>query len=175
MAGEATFTPDADDYVAASRFHFRRQLRSRRFWVRMLLLALATAVAVGVVFGAIERDAWLGAMVGAGGAVGGAIGLAACLLVNSLLLPRRARRLIAQDKGFGQPTRVAWDATGIAWEASNGSFRATWAEHHLVAADDRITLFYANEQLFRLLPARALDAEARADLAGTLEVARPRD
>jgi len=175
MAAEVTFTPDADDYVAASRFHFRRQIRSARFWLRMLVVAVVTALGVAAIFGVIEGDLWVGVAVGLGGMAGGAAALAACLGVNWLLMPRRARRLIAQDRSFHQSTRVAWDADGIAWESASGSFRAGWSDHHRVAGDEAVTLFYANDQLFRLLPARALDATGRADLRATLEVARPPD
>ncbi len=125
---EVTFTPVAADYVAVQQLMFARSLRSRRFAGRLALVVAGVATAMFVVLLVLgERPAE--ALVAAiGVAACGTAGLAACIGINRLLLPRRARRLFAQQRTLHHEHRTIFDATGFRQQSVRADVALPWNE-----------------------------------------------
>lgn len=136
---------DAEDYVSAQALHNawtrKRVVTTLGFGVAGLLLALL-------------RYEW--SMVAGGALIGGAIGGAvAHELARKLLLPRRARRLFAQQKNLQRPLTFHWDDSGLAWSSENGSGKTAWSDYLKRRQNDRVVLLYHSDAMFQMLPRRA--------------------
>lgn len=152
---EVTFTPTAEDYVAVQRTMFARSLRSRKFAGR-------AALSLGIVIAGIfllmvsTGDRPLTALlIALGGAAGGGGGLAACIGINYLLLPRRARRLFAQQRTLHHEHRTAFDATGFRQRSVRADSALPWSELLGWHLGHEVLLLYSNDLLAYFLPVRA--------------------
>lgn len=168
---EVTFTPTAGDYVAVQRAMFVAQLRSRRFvrWAALLLgIALLAIFALMLAMG--ERP--LGALLTAlGGMAGGVGGLAACLGINRLLLPRRARRLFAQQRTLHHEHRTVFDASGFRQTSVRADIALPWGELLHWHLGREVLLLYGNDLLAYFLPVRAFAPGQLAQVQGLLKQA----
>jgi hypothetical protein len=168
MAGQVRFTPDAEDYVAASRANFRLLLQRRRFWLRTPALLLTLALVVGLVATILDGDWMAGVVTGGSGAVGGIGMVAICVALNYALLPGRARRLFAQQRALHHEQLFRWDEAGTETVAAEFGSRMPWRYYHGWIETPAAFLLYFNEQMPQFLPRRALDAGQIEDLRATL-------
>ena len=165
MAGRAAFTLSAEDFVAMQRAVYLRQLRTRRFVVRLVLAAAAVWLAGAGVFhllGEPQAEAFrLGLFI----LLGGAVGVTILIGGTYLLIPRRARRLFAQQRMLHYPMEVAWDAQGIGWRTPHGETRIPWSDYLAWQRTPTLFLLYASDLLLYTVPVRALDEAGAADIA----------
>lgn len=167
MTGSVTFTPSKADYVAAMRVHFVKQLTSRRFMVRMGLLGLGVWLAM-TLFGLMLDDELLGAStIGFLSTISGVAGLAAVILANFLLLPRRSGRLYDQQKSLHREIEFRWNDDGTEWISENGNTRCPWPEYHRWTASRDVILLYMNDNFMHFIPRHVLGAAAD-DLVATV-------
>lgn len=155
---------DVDDYVVAQRLHTR--------WTKKrLLVSLCACIAGGLL--ALSEYEWL-FVVGCGligGAVGGAV---AFEITRKLQLPRRARRLFAQQKNLQRPATFSWDGEGLAWSNANGSGKTAWTDYVKWRQNERLFLLYHSDVMFQMLPKRAFQgAEQLQSFAAELEQITP--
>lgn len=150
-----TFTPSAEDYVAVQRAMFVAQLRSRRFvrWAASLLgIALLAIFVLMLAMGERPGVALLTAL---GSMAGGAGGLAACIGINRLFLPRRARRLFAQQRTLHHEHRTVFDASGFRQTSVRAEITLPWGELLHWHLGREVLLLYGNDLLAYFLPVRA--------------------
>jgi len=159
---EVTFTPTPEDYVAVQRAMFVAQLRSRRFVRWAALLLGITVVGIFLLMLTTGDRPLVALLIAVGGAAGGAGGLAACLGINRLLLPRRARRLFAQQKTLHHEHRTRFDANGFRQTSVRADIVLPWGELLHWHLGREVLLLYGNDLLAYFLPVRAF---ARAELA----------
>ncbi|HEY0231396.1 MAG TPA: YcxB family protein, partial [Dokdonella sp.] len=76
-------------------------------------------------------------------------------------LPRRARRLFAQQKNLQRPVTFSWDEDGLAWASVNGSGRTPWADYLKWRQNERLYLLYHSDLMFQMLPKRAFASAAQ--------------
>lgn len=152
---EVTFTPTAADYVAVQRTMFALQLRSRRFVGRTAGMLGCVAIVILLLLLATGERLLTAGLIAFGGTLGGAAGLAACIGLNRLLLPRRARRLFAQHKTLHHEHRTLFDATGFRQQSVRADIVLPWHEllHWHVGRDT--LLLYGNDMLAYFIPIRA--------------------
>jgi len=136
---------DADDYVSAQALHCR--------WTRKAILAHGVAVGAGVLLVLIGGQ--YGYIIGAG-LIGGAVGGGVVREFNRrFILPRRARKLFAQQKNLQRPLRFGWDEQGLAWVNESGSGKTAWSDYLKWRENDRVFLLYLSDAMFQMLPKRA--------------------
>ncbi len=167
---EVTFTPNAEDQVAMQRAVFARQLRSRRFLGRMAALAVfAFAFAAGVAFLFVADGmvtAASAAVIGVGVA-GGFVVLGIIIGINWLLLPRRARRLFAQQRSLHHEQRITLTPQGLKLDSVRADSFYPWDELSgwLVSRD--MLLIFSNDINAYHLPCRAM---SDGQLAGAIAI-----
>ncbi len=165
---EVTFTPVAQDYVAVQRAMYLRQLRSRRFAGRMALLVAVVVAALFVFLLATGDGPGTAALIAVGGAAGGVGGLAACIGINWLLLPRRSRRLFAQQRTLHHEHRTVFDEWGMRQHSVRADIATPWDEFpHWHLGRDMLLLF-SNDLLAYFVPRRVLTGEQLAQLVAIL-------
>lgn len=71
------------------------------------------------------------------------------------ILPRRARKLFAQQKNLQRPLRFGWDEQGLAWVNESGSGKTAWSDYLKWRENDRVFLLYLSDAMFQMLPKRA--------------------
>jgi hypothetical protein len=136
---------EADDYVSAQGLHCR--------WTRKAILALCAAVIVGALLLLIGGEYCV--IIGAG-LIGGAVGGGIAREFNRrFVLPRRSRRLFAQQKNLQRPLRFSWDEQGLAWVNESGSGRTAWSDYIKWRENERVFLLYLSDVMFQMLPKRA--------------------
>ncbi|MCP3734120.1 YcxB family protein [Sphingomonas sp. RP10(2022)] len=168
MAGQATFHIDERDHLASLRAANVRQLRSRRFLIRITTLSIVAASVLGGILFAVGEYPWTAVIAVVSGVIGGLAALALLIGLTWLLLPRRARRLYRQNRLLQRQVTARWSDAGLEWETSSGHTRLGWDDVHAWQSDTRVTLVYLTDLLFRMIPAHALDSDARQDLVATL-------
>ena len=157
---EVTFTPSAEDYVAVQRAMFVRQLRSRRFrWQMARLLAFMIVAVIAIPWFMMPFPLW------AMGAVGIIIGC------NWLLLPRRARRLFAQQKTLHHDHLGTFDSTGFRLTSVRCNVVVPWHEMLGWHLGRKVLLLYNNELLANFVPVRAFGAAELAQVEALLKQA----
>jgi hypothetical protein len=166
---EVMFTPVAEDYVALQRAVFARQLRSRRFVGRMAGL-FGCAVLAGVVFlfvmdGTITAASL--AVVG-GGIVGGFAALGIIIGGGWLLMPRRARRLFAQQRSLHHEMRLTLTPAGLKLDTVRANSFYPWDELPGWQLSHGMLLIYSNDQAAYYAPRRALSDTQRAQAVAIL-------
>lgn len=133
----------ADDHLAAQRLHTRHQLRRvLSVMAAMLLVGLVLLFLLGTetrVFGVL-----LIAAVG-----GGLIGLG---VTRAWILPRKVRRLHAQQATLRHVVTYAWDETDIQVSWSGGQSRRPWSDFVRFRENAQVLLLYHNDMLFEVVP-----------------------
>jgi hypothetical protein len=158
---------EAGDYVAAQRLHTR--------WTPRQIAAHAGALVAGVALASIaSRVAWL--LVPGCALVGGAAGSAiAREFSRRFVLPRRARRIFAQQKNLQCPFEFRWDDDALLGVNERGSNRTPWSDYVKWAQDDRIILLYLSDAMFQMVPKRCFGqpAQLEAFLARAVRIGSP--
>lgn len=136
---------EAEDYASALTLHSR--WTKKRAWTTVV--AALAGLALMATF-----NRWL--LVAGGGIVGGAVGGAiAYEAARRLVLPRRSRKLFAQQKNLRRPVEFSWDAHGLAYISANGSGNTPWTDYVKWRENERMLLLYHSDALFQMLPKRA--------------------
>ncbi len=133
-----------EDYLAAQRLHQRRPLR-RALTLAALLLLVGLPL---FVFGTRDSVSLIGGLlVGIGG--GGLIGLAS---LYRWKVPRKLRRLHAQQAVLRHVITYAWDETGLEISWSGGQARRPWTDFIRYRENQQVLLLYHNDMLFDMVP-----------------------
>lgn len=165
---EVTFTPTAEDYVAVQRAMFVRSLRSRRFVGRMALLVGIVSGAVSLFLLATGEGAATAMINAVAVAATGLAGLAACIGINRLLLPRRARRLFTQQRTLHHEHHTVFDATGFRQKSVRGDITLPWTELLEWHLGRDSLLLYSNDMLAYFIPVRAFGSGQQAQAVAIL-------
>ncbi|SEJ05515.1 YcxB-like protein [Sphingobium sp. AP50] len=169
MAEQISFEPTAADFVTAARANYLRQLRSRRFFIRLVIayaMAFLTMAALLFFLGEAMGDAL------AQGLYMGAIALSGVLLflgLTLILLPRRVARLFRQSRSQQVEMLVRWSDEACFWQSANGQQRNEWSSYHRWSAASGCYLLYLNDKLYQFVPRRSLTVDQDRDLRDTLE------
>jgi len=140
---------EADDYVAAQRVHTRWTRRRLGFVAAMLVAAMLFALA-----GMYER--WL--LVIASGLFCGVVGgVFASEFVRRVVLPRRSRRIFAQQKNLQRPLEFWWNDDALHGSNERGSSATPWADYLRSRRDDRVILLYLSDAMFQIVPTRCFE------------------
>ncbi|PKV14045.1 YcxB family protein [Xanthomonas prunicola] len=135
-----TATISLEDHLAAQRLHARHS--SNRL---IVFLAVLLLIGAGLLKLSGAREIIGPVLIGGGG--GGLIGLA---LLHVWGLPRRIKRLHAQQASLRHPYTYAWDENGLEVTWADGHFRRPWSDYIRVRENDRVLLLYHNDRLFEL-------------------------
>lgn len=165
MAGTTRYSISKQDYIDAGRATFIRALRKPRFLTRMSIIT-----AIGLMAG-YGLGWWLGdpaaAMFAGVGALYGLTAVLTIIFGTYLLLPRRLGRLFGQQKSLAGEHQFAWNDDGIALRSSRGTSTLRRSDYHDWLRARAIFIFYLNDQLYHVVPERAMSAEERTDLLAT--------
>lgn len=169
---EVTFTPTAEDFVAMQRAVFASQLRSRRFLGRMAMLSVF-AFLVGVVFLlVVDGTVSLASAAALGiGIAGGFVGLGIIIGGTWLLLPRRARRLFAQQRSFHHEQRFVLTPDGLKLDSVRADSFYPWDELTGWLLSSRVLLIFSNDMTAYCLPRRAMTDVVTAQVVAILTAA----
>ena len=162
MAGEISFTPSPEDYLAANRDWFRAMLGRRRYWI-----TLAGGFSIGFLFGgvvALPNDA--PEVVGSGIVFGLGVLFVVGLLtaISWAMLPRRTRRMYGQQKSLSRPWHYRWSEEALELNTIHAAVRVPWPDLYRWSDGRRALLFFNSEQTFYFIPLRVLTAEQADDL-----------
>jgi hypothetical protein len=161
---QITYT--AEDYVAASRLHARASYLSKRALRPLLILWLIySALALVIIHDWSVRTIALSVGGAALVTIGVALGI---VILNAFILPRRSRRLFAQQRALHAEFTIAWDADSFSLEATTGSGRHGWGDFIRAAENREIILLFQSDMLFNMLPKRALSDAQIADIRAAL-------
>jgi hypothetical protein len=168
MSGRISFTPGAEDSSAACRTNFlaawRRPAALKRFAIVIGVFAV-----LGASFGWFNEQDMIAALIVAWGAALYAVVLLLLIMgITFLLLPRRTRKLFAQQRSIQRRFDYGWSDEGLEASSDLGSVRRGWREFHGWRRGPSAFLIYHNDQLFEFLPLRAMTGEEAEDLHATL-------
>ncbi|MFC6842221.1 YcxB family protein [Xanthomonas theicola] len=130
-----------DDYLAAQHLHQRRPLR-RALTLMAALLLVGMSLAA---FGSGDTVPLIGFVL-SGGCL---IGLA---LLYGWKLPRKLRRLHAQQAALRHAITYAWDDNGLEVTWSGGQARRPWTDFIRYRESPQVLLLYHNDMLFDMVP-----------------------
>lgn len=140
---------DVEDYRAAQLLHSQ--------WTRKRFLAFLGIALLGALLMALRQE-W--SLIVGGGLLGGVLGGAVgAEIVRRLVLPRRSRRVFAQQKNLQRPVTMHWDSEELRWSSADGSGKTCWVDFVKWRRNDRVLLLYHSDLLFQLLPMRAFTSE----------------
>jgi hypothetical protein len=128
------------DYLDALRLHRGKS-------VCWCYAASGIAVAVGVaLYFFYQREP--GLIVGAGG-IGGAIGE---LVMSSLYLPRKVRRIHLQQKDLAFPFTYTWNSEFLEAKCVSGQSKRRWSDYAKFKENEKLFLLYHSDLLFEMFP-----------------------
>ena len=130
----------ASDYLNAQRLHREKS-------VRWCYAATGTAVAVGVALYFFYQQK-LGFIVGCAG-IGGVIGE---LVISSLYLPWKIRRLHVQQKDLASPFTYTWDSEFLEAKGVSGQSKRQWSNYAKCKENEKLFLLYHSDVLFEVFP-----------------------
>ncbi len=131
------------DHLAAQRLHTRHQLRRA-----LAILAATLLVGLSLVLWLPPDLRVFGALL-MGAAGGGLIGLG---VTRAWILPRKVRRLHAQQAALRHVVTYAWDEAGIDVAWSGGQARRPWTDFVRCRENAQVLLLYHNDMLFEVVP-----------------------
>lgn len=169
MAGEASFTPTEADHIDACRLMFARSLRRVATW-RGWMISVGFLGAFGALLSVGEPSTAgkIGLILGL--AAWGAIAIPLCWGLNALLIPRRVRKLLGQQRiGLGE-WRWRWDEEGFDNVSEESSLRVRWDQLHGFSEGKEMLLFYLNDLKVLFLAKNALKGSQLDDLKALLAV-----
>lgn len=169
MQGPIRFNLTADDYAAANRLHLTRAFYRNKL---LRLAAIMGLLYAALIFFILGQWTWLYAAIAAGsGAVAAAIIMLCIAATNHILIPRRARRVYAQQKSLHDEFEFSWDEAGFDLSTHSARSRHLWADFRHWAEGPDGFILYQSDALFNMLPKRAFSEEALADIRGRLNQA----
>lgn len=130
----------ASDYLNAQRLHREKS-------VRWYYAASGTAIAVGVALYFFYQQK-LGFIVGCAG-IGGVIGE---LVMSSLYLPWKIRRLHVQQKDLASPFTYTWDSEFLEAKGVSGQSKRQWSNYAKCKENEKLFLLYHSDVLFEMFP-----------------------
>lgn len=152
---------EADDYVAAQRVHTRWTRRRLGVVAAMLVTASLFALA-----GMYER--WF--LVIACGLLCGVVGgVFANEFVRRVVLPRRSRRIFAQQKNLQRPFEFWWDDDALHGSNDRGNVATPWGDYLRSRRDDRVILLYLSDAMFQIVPMRCFEPAQLAEFLERVE------
>lgn len=157
MRQSVGFELTASDLLAAYRAHCWAHFRRPRFLVTYLIVAICYT-ALGWLFN--ERDTLSSLLADAMVALLLAA-VVMCLILGLTfgLLPRRVRRVFAQQKSLHGPAEVEWDDEEIKLSGATGLSRFAWHDFVKWHESSSTILLYQSDAMFNLLPKRAFSPE----------------
>ncbi len=169
---EVTFTPVAQDYVAMQRAVFARSLRSRRFLGRMAGLLTFAFVAGMVVLFVLEGDVTIASVAAIGTGIAGGFAMVAIIIGGGwLLIPRRARRLFAQQRSLHHEMRLTLTPEGLKLATVRADSLYPWHELHGWQVSRDVLLIFSNDLVAYYIPRRAMSDEQLTQAVAILTAA----
>ncbi|WP_115528684.1 MULTISPECIES: YcxB family protein [Xanthomonas] len=133
-------TISLEDHLAAQRLHARQ---TGKLLIVILVVLLLIGAGMLQLIGASEI---IGSVL-LGGGGGGLIGLAA---LHAWGLPRKIKRLHAQQASLRYAYTFAWDESGLEITWVDGRLRRPWSDYIRYRENERVLLLYHNDRLFEL-------------------------
>ncbi|MDV0438770.1 YcxB family protein [Xanthomonas sacchari] len=132
-----------EDYLIAQRLHQRRA-------VRRVLVAMAALLLSGLTLFAFARHgSGLDMLAGAGAGGGGLIGQT---IQSAWTMPRKLRRLYAQQATLRHRLTYRWDEAGLEVTWADGRVRRSWRDYVRCRENPQVLMLYQNDILFDLVP-----------------------
>lgn len=163
------YDPTPADYAAATRAHYFRMMRSRRWIARLGLVTLVLCAIYAALL------AWLGEPnLLAWVSVVAVLLIATVLLGSAINLARiggMMRRQFAQQPLYAEPFEFGWSESGLTTRGPIATASVEWRQLHRWHEAASCLLFYLSERNYLFVPKRVLSDEQlaglRAALAGT--------
>jgi len=158
-----------EDFLDAWRLQMRHN-RIVRFsrWMPLFLVAFSFLVSwaeirdQGVLYGVLLNLPMM--------ALAGLL-LGLNVLNNKVLLPRRARRFLAQQKSLQGEATISWDSEGMSFAIANGHTRVAWVDYVRWLEGDKLLLLFQSDHLFNALPKRLFNDGQAAEIRDYLTAA----
>jgi hypothetical protein len=93
------------------------------------------------------------------------------VLNDRVLLPRRARRFVSQQKSIQGEISIGWDAEGVVFIAKAGQSRTAWDDYFKWLENESVLVLFQSENLLNVLPKRCLTNDQVAEVRRGLEAA----
>ncbi len=85
-------------------------------------------------------------------------------LWQKLVLPRKVKRLFAQQAALRSETTKSWRDEGLTWTSARASGRNDWSDYIRCLESPDILLFYLSDVMYQIMPKRALTEANMASL-----------
>lgn len=149
-----TFTPTVEDLIQVYRLNLITTWKSAR-------VIRAYAIGGVLIGGAAALIAWLLQLAPAPLAALAGIAYWLALLTGIFIsaylrMPRRVRRIYAQQKALHDETTIDWSDSGIVVRSARGHGRIEWREFTAIVAGRHAILFRQSDAIFNFLPTRVL-------------------
>jgi hypothetical protein len=167
MAGQSSWTPMAADFVAANRTNLRLAFRRRRFLRTWALFTIFMAGA-GAMVSWLDGELHHAVSLCAAYAALGFVMLPVIYALAYVLVPRRVKRLVRQQRSATLEQTWSWSANEVALENVQGITRMPWLDLFGWQDAGGMVLLYLNERSFFFLPDRAQSEHDAADLRATI-------
>ncbi|WP_254460733.1 YcxB family protein [Xanthomonas sacchari] len=138
-------TITVEDYLATQRLHQRRALRR-------LMLAMAVLLLIGLTLCAFARHGSGMAILGVVLAGAGGGGLIGQTIQSAWTMPRKVRRLYAQQAALRHRLTYRWDEAGLEVTWADGHVRRSWRDYVRYRESPQVLMLYQNDILFDLVP-----------------------
>ncbi|MBB5883575.1 YcxB family protein [Xanthomonas sp. LMG 8992] len=152
------------DYLAAQRLHQRRGHRRVLLVMAALLLGLA-------VFAFARHGSGM-AIIGVMLAVAGGGGLIGQTIQSAWTMPRKVRRLHAQQAALRHRLTYRWDAAGLEITWADGRVQRSWRDDVRYRENAQVLMLYQNDVLFDLVPTSWFADAAQRDAFRQLAAAQ---
>lgn len=152
----------ADDYVEATRLYAARTSRHGP-WIVVGVIWLIYA---GLAFLIIDEWDWRSGAASA--ALGAAVAALVLMLLYRFTIPRRSRRIFAQQKSLHDEIEAKWDEAALDLATSSARSRHRWADFLKWTEGQNVILLYQSDAVFNMLPKRAFSPEALTEIRENL-------
>jgi hypothetical protein len=93
------------------------------------------------------------------------------ILSDRVLLPRRAKRFMAQQKSIQGEVSIGWSDEGVTFSAKTAHALTAWGDYFKWLENDTVLLIFQSENLLNVLPKRRLTDDQIAEIRRRLEAA----
>lgn len=90
--------------------------------------------------------------------------VASNLLQEFVLLPRRAQKILEQQKGLGGEITYDWDQDGLRVTGETGHSRLAWGDYVRWLEDDRVLVLFQSDNILNLMPKSRLTSKQAAEI-----------
>ncbi|MBO9560158.1 MAG: YcxB family protein [Caulobacter sp.] len=157
------------DFLDAWRLQLRHNtfMRVSRFWP-LALLALS-----GLASWTTFRDDGLlaGVLAALPMALLSGLLLGLNVLSDRVLLPRRAKRFVTQQKSIQGDILIAWDGEGLTFKAAKGQSTTAWGDYFKWLENDVVLVAFQSENMLNILPKRSLSPDQVTEIRDYLAAA----